>query len=60
MSAVFVDSGLTGEYLLDTWPDMKVPEGWRPELTVEKTPPSGGNAQPDRRTDASRTIAGCS
>lgn len=45
MSTAFVDSALTWEYLLRTWQDLEVPEGWRPGLTVEgiqMTPPPGG------------------
>ncbi|HET6504684.1 MAG TPA: Uma2 family endonuclease [Amycolatopsis sp.] len=45
MSTAFTDSPLTWDYLLDTWRGLEVPEGWRPELTVEgiqMTPPPGG------------------
>ncbi|MFD2421360.1 Uma2 family endonuclease [Amycolatopsis pigmentata] len=45
MSTAFADSAPTWDYLLHTWRDLKVPEGWRPELTVEEihmTPPPGG------------------
>lgn len=45
MSTAFADSALTWDYLLHTWRDLEVPEGWRPELTVEgihMTPPPGG------------------
>ncbi|GAA4662149.1 Uma2 family endonuclease [Amycolatopsis dongchuanensis] len=45
MSTAVVDSALSWDYLLDTWRELEVPEGWRPELTVEgihMTPPPGG------------------
>ncbi|SFO85225.1 Endonuclease, Uma2 family (restriction endonuclease fold) [Amycolatopsis arida] len=46
MSAVTVDTGPSWDYLLETWRELTVPEGWRPELTVEgihMTPPPGGS-----------------
>ncbi|GHF62729.1 Uma2 family endonuclease [Amycolatopsis bartoniae] len=45
MSAAIAGSALSWSYLLDTWRELEVPEGWRPELTVEgihMTPPPGG------------------
>lgn len=45
MSTAFVDSARGWNYLLETWRALEVPEGWRPELTVEGiqiTPPPGG------------------
>jgi Uma2 family endonuclease len=45
MSTAFTDSALSWNCLLDTWRELEVPEGWRPELTVEgiqMTPPPGG------------------
>ncbi|HJQ45485.1 MAG TPA: Uma2 family endonuclease [Amycolatopsis sp.] len=45
MSTAFAGSALNWNYLLDTWRELTVPEGWRPELTVEgiqMTPPPGG------------------
>ncbi|NKQ56824.1 hypothetical protein HFP15_28530 [Amycolatopsis sp. K13G38] len=45
MSTAFMDSALSWDDLLDTWRELAVPEGWRPELTVEgihMTPPPGG------------------
>ncbi|TVT33586.1 Uma2 family endonuclease [Amycolatopsis rhizosphaerae] len=45
MSVAFTDSALSWNYLLDTWRELEVPGGWRPELTVEgirMTPPPGG------------------
>lgn len=46
MSTAFAGSALTWDYLLHTWRDLEVPDGWRPELTVEgiqMTPPPGGS-----------------
>lgn len=45
MSAAPVDSALTWDDLLRTWRELQVPEGWRPEVTLEgihMTPPPGG------------------
>ncbi|MTD59506.1 Uma2 family endonuclease [Amycolatopsis pithecellobii] len=45
MSTAFAGSMLDWNYLLETWRELEVPEGWRPELTVEgihMTPPPGG------------------
>lgn len=45
MSTAFVGSARGWNYLLETWRELEVPEGWRPELTVEgiqMTPPPGG------------------
>jgi len=45
MSVVQVTEQETWESLLRIWRDLDVPEGWRPELTVEGivvTPPPGG------------------
>ncbi|HVW43554.1 MAG TPA: Uma2 family endonuclease [Amycolatopsis sp.] len=45
MSTAFAGSALNWNYLLDTWRELTVPEGWRPELTAEgiqMTPPPGG------------------
>ncbi|WP_236793982.1 Uma2 family endonuclease [Amycolatopsis sp. GM8] len=45
MSTAVVGTSLSWDYLLDTWRELDVPEGWRPELTVEgihMTPPPGG------------------
>lgn len=66
MSAAFVDSARGWQYLLETWRELEVPEGWRPELTVEgihMTPPPGGthNLIADLVDDAIRRVAleGC-
>lgn len=66
MSAAFVDSARDWQYLLETWKGLEVPEGWRPELTVEgihMTPPPGGphNLIADLVDDALRSVklAGC-
>lgn len=45
MSVAYVDSPMTWDDILRTWRELEVPEGWRPELTVEgisMTPPPGG------------------
>lgn len=45
MSTAFADTMVTWDDLLRTWGELEVPEGWRPEVTVEgihMTPPSGG------------------
>lgn len=45
MSTAFAGSAMAWERLLDTWRELQVPEGWRPELTAEgihMTPPPGG------------------
>jgi hypothetical protein len=45
MSTAFAGSMQAWDYLLDTWRELQVPEGWRAELTAEgiqMTPPPGG------------------
>jgi Uma2 family endonuclease len=45
MSVAFVDSALSWDDLLRTWRELEVPDGWRPEVTLEgihMTPPPGG------------------
>ncbi|NIH84829.1 Uma2 family endonuclease [Amycolatopsis granulosa] len=66
MSTAFAGSAMAWERLLDTWRELRVPEGWRPELTAEgiqMTPPPGGkhNLIADLVDDALRRVrpAGC-
>ncbi|WP_197321026.1 Uma2 family endonuclease [Saccharomonospora sp. NB11] len=45
MSAAVVDTPLDWDDLLRTWRELEVPEGWRPEVTIEgirMSPPPGG------------------
>lgn len=45
MSAAIVDTPLDWDDLVHTWRELDVPEGWRPEVTIEgirMSPPPGG------------------
>lgn len=45
MSALMHESSTGWDYLLQTWRELDVPEGWRPELTdegIKMVPPPGG------------------
>ncbi|MEY7971364.1 Uma2 family endonuclease [Saccharomonospora xinjiangensis] len=45
MSAAIVDTPLDWDALVRTWHELDVPEGWRPEVTIEgirMSPPPGG------------------
>jgi Uma2 family endonuclease len=46
MSTAFANTAMTWESLLQTWRELEVPEGWRPELTpcgICMTPPPDGS-----------------